>query len=70
MSDPKIPAAVDGMEFYSGDVRCPCGKTHTLYWNGGELDQRSCGCGRTLRTEHHKVVLRVIGPCNSASEQH
>lgn len=45
--------------FTDGDVTCPCGRTFHLWWNGGELDEELCACGRYYRTEHVRVDLVV-----------
>lgn len=38
------------------DVTCPCGQQMHLWWNGGELDARTCkGCGRWHSLEHRAV---------------
>lgn len=46
-------------DFQSGDVSCTrCGKTLTLYYNGGELDEKHC-CGLTYRTETQGIDLVI-----------
>ena len=48
--------------FSDGDVTCACGKTFTMFWNGGELDRHHCDCGRLYFTEHRGVVLVTLEP--------
>lgn len=50
-------------DFYAPiHVTCPkCGKHHTLYFNGGELDKVEC-CGIVWCTEIKAVDLVMIEP--------
>jgi hypothetical protein len=50
------------VEFWEGDVTCECGVKFHLYWNGGELDQYDCKCGRKHYTEARSVVLVTLEP--------
>jgi hypothetical protein len=48
--------------FDSGDVQClGCGRTITLWFNGGELDRETC-CGYTYATEAVDYQLVITGP--------
>ena len=45
--------------FSEGDFACiRCGKVMHFFWNGGELDWRTC-CGLSYITEHVRVDLVV-----------
>lgn len=59
MSNTSVQEAVNGMDFSDGKIRCKCGETLWLHWNGGELDSKSCTCGRYYYTEHRKTVLVI-----------
>jgi len=48
-----------GAYTYSGV--CDCGRTFDLFWNGGELDEHDCACGRTYWGEHALTVVMVKG---------
>lgn len=50
---------VEGMAFSDGDIECPCGEIVHLWYNGGELDRRTCRCGVSYWTEATMIVLRV-----------
>lgn len=41
------------------DHRCRCGQMIHLYWNGGELDGRTCSCGRVYSLEHRRIALVI-----------
>lgn len=43
-------------------VTCKCGKRFSLYWNGGELDQHDCDCGRKYYGEHRVTVMVTLEP--------
>ena len=48
---------------YPGDgFVCECGERFHLYWNGGELDEQRCKCGRFYYGEHRDVVLVMLEP--------
>lgn len=49
-------------EWRSGDYQCECGETVTLWFNGGELDEQQCSCGRLYRTVHREIDLEILGP--------
>lgn len=44
------------------NLSCPCGKKLTLFWNGGELDQKTCSCGRRYQGRHLVTVVEVFDP--------
>jgi hypothetical protein len=46
-------------DFEEGDITCDCGEKFTLYFNGGELDQHKCRCGRFYKTVIQRVDLVV-----------
>lgn len=41
---------------------CVCGKKVVMYWNGGELDDVRCKCGRTYYGEHRETVVVILEP--------
>lgn len=41
---------------------CVCGMPVQLYFNGGELDQDDCKCGRTYRARHVLTIIEVKEP--------
>ena len=43
-------------------VVCVCGERFRLYWNGGELDNFTCKCGRVYYGEHRDTVMVVLEP--------
>jgi len=43
-------------------VECECGATVPMYWNGGELDDSTCACGRHYQGAHLVTVIRVKEP--------
>lgn len=57
LEDAKIVNEIRGFE--SGDYKCECGEVVHLYWNGGELDEKECKCGKFYRTEHQEVNLVI-----------
>lgn len=53
----------DGTSWF--DVVCPCGERFSLHWNGGELDQVDCKCGRKYYGEHRLTVVVSLEPGES-----
>ena len=45
--------------FDAGSYKCECGEDLYLYWNGGELDEEECKCGKFYRTEHQEAALVI-----------
>lgn len=59
MADTEVHRVPD---FLSGDTQCiRCGKTLHLYFNGGELDSRTC-CGLEYAQESRGYDLVVRDP--------
>ena len=60
----KITDPADGMPANDSlvEVVCPCGGQVKLWYNGGELDQRDCRCGRVYSLESVGTILRVEVP--------
>ena len=50
-------------EWESGTIACPnCGREHTLFYNGGELDRADCECGWRLETVAVQIDLVISRP--------
>ena len=55
--------AVESVSLYpDGAVTCPCGEQFDMFWNGGELAERICKCGRRYHGEHRVTVMVVENP--------
>jgi hypothetical protein len=50
----------DYPDYAEGPITCACGKKFSMHWNGGELDQHDCSCGRKYYGEHVKTVMVML----------
>jgi hypothetical protein len=53
---------VKEVEYPDVDVTCVCGEKFKMWWNGGELDQHDCKCGRKYYGEHKETVMVILEP--------